>query len=872
MSETVYKIAIAAFLHDIGKFAERSIAKVEVDRKGFFASEYFLNNNRDLYQPFYNGRYTHSHSIYTAAFIDHFESLLPEEFNKSNWGIGDSFVNLAAGHHKPETPMQWIIAIADRVSSGFDRAEFEEKYNKEIDVRDYKKTRLLTIFEGLSPDGQWRGTSLDDYKYRYPLKELSPENIFPVSSDEVKDLESKEASEEYRQLFSKFVENLEGLGHKKNIHLWFEHFDSLCMIFISHIPAATVGNVVPDVSLYDHSRTTSALASALYQYHKENNVMTIESVKDYETKKFLIITADFYGIQDFIFTEGGSTGTASAKLLRGRSFYISLLSELAADMLCRELNLPVTSIILNAAGKFTILAHNTLKSKERAREVEDRINDWLLKNFFGQASMGFSMIEASCNDFVRGRFSELWDKLSSSVDRKKYTKFNLLAEGGCVKDYLDSFDNQLGICPFCNKRSAVRSAKLKDEYACKICHDHIFIGTRLVKERQIAITSTDAVIYGEKLLEPIFGVYQLAFVTGELIEMARQDKIFKFWDIGISETGEISKKLTAKFINGYVPKYEEEDLNDERYLAGRKSQKRKLEMIEQIRVNKEEFVPKTFAHIAVKALNPIGTGKFMGIEALGILKADVDNLGLLFACGMKKELFTLSRLATMSRQLNNYFSIYLPYILKTEEKFKNIYTVFAGGDDLFLIGPWNRIIDFAYLLNDSFREYVCGNKAITLSAGIALHKPNTPVLTISEASEKAIHTAKSKGRNRITIFRETVTWDDFIELKEIKEKLIDWLDSEKINNAMLFRLNEFIEMRRQEEIVKVNDFINLEDMECIKWRARLKYSIVRNIGKHLKAEEKLKAIEDIMEMVRWLEDYGGALRIPLWQVIYNRRK
>jgi len=38
-------------------------------------------------------------------------------------------------------------------------------------------------------------------------------------------------------------------------------------------------------------------------------------------------------------------------------------------------------------------------------------------------------------------------------------------------------------------------------------------------------------------------------------------------------------------------------------------------------------------------------------------KADVDHLGLLLACGLKDERFTVSRLATLSRQLNSYFVV-----------------------------------------------------------------------------------------------------------------------------------------------------------------------------------------------------------------------
>ena len=97
MDDTIYKIAIAGFLHDIGKFAERADMPV---------SKEYLNNNAGLYQPYYKtqNRYTHKHAVYTAAFIEENEKYLPPQFNKANWGLGDSFINLAAMHHKPESP------------------------------------------------------------------------------------------------------------------------------------------------------------------------------------------------------------------------------------------------------------------------------------------------------------------------------------------------------------------------------------------------------------------------------------------------------------------------------------------------------------------------------------------------------------------------------------------------------------------------------------------------------------------------------------------------------------------------------------------------------------------------------------------------
>lgn len=879
MDDTIYKIALAGYLHDIGKFAERAEvaahAKTEL-RPGFFPDVEFLNSNADLYQPHFQGRYTHRHAVYTAAFIDHLEKILPKQFNRGVWGLDDSFVNLAAGHHKPQTPLQWIIAIADRVSSGFERSEFED-YNHEIGVKDYKKTRLFSMFESLSPKDTETSKKPEDYLFRYPLKEISPENIFPVKRADYQLLDSDEIASEYSNLFFRFVSAIENLAHKDNISLWFDHFDSLFMIFASYIPAATVGKLVPDSSLYDHSRMTAALASAFYRYHAATNTMTIERIKDYQEKKLLIITGNLYGIQRFIFTEGGSAGKHTAKILRGRSFAVSLLSELSADLLCKELALTPASVILNAAGKFTLIAHNTPDARNTVHSVEEKINDWLIQKYYGETSFGFSVVEASCDDFTIGKFRLLWDELSKASERKKYRKINLDTYGGARRAYLETFNNDLNkkLCPFCGKRPSspiVEGDKLlsDEKSACTLCRDHIYIGTNIVKSRKMAVTSIDAALYGDKLAEPIFGIYQISLdVSGKLHELSREGTLIKYWDISGSVEGPAAKEVTAKFINGYVPKYTEEDNTDLRLLYGKKREQTKLELIEALGPGKE--TPKTFLHIAKKALNPtVVSDKFRGIEALGVLKADVDNLGFLFACGIKSN--NLSRMATFSRQMNHYFTIYLPHLLRSRAEFNNVYTVFAGGDDMLLVGPWNRIIDLAAVLQQSFSQYVCFNDAVSLSAGICISKPNEPLRSISEKSEIALHRAKKNGRDSVTVFDETVKWSQLSELNEIKATLESWLARNYINNAMLFRMNYFLRLAQQEkELLRAKVPIELDEMECLTWKALFKYTLARNIGKGLKGEEKERAMKEVEHAANWLMTYGGALKIPIWQIIYNQR-
>jgi CRISPR-associated protein Csm1 len=869
MDDTTLKIAIAGFMHDIGKFA---------DKNWFNISEQFLIDNADLYQPHYKENYTHRHAVYTAAFIDHIEKLLPQKLNQANWGLEDSFMNLAAGHHKPKTWMQWIIAMADRISSGWDRDEFDKKYNRAVAWQNYQQTRMLPIFEHLMNVEESDPETSDKYSYCYPLKEISPMKIYPGQKNQVHPKGNQAAVEEYKNLFNEFVYALEHLIHKEeNLELWFEHFDSLMMVFTSAIPAARAGNVIPDVSLYDHSKITAALAVAIYLYVQHTDSMTIDAIRDYDNKKFLLITGDFYGIQNFIFSDSGVTKKNRAKILRGRSFAVSLFSELAADMLCREIGIPTSSLLLNAAGKFTVIAPNIEFVKKGVVKVQTQVNDWLMKTSFGQNSIGLTYLEASAEDFVKGKFVEIWDQLNEKTERKKFQKIDIEKFGGAIEGYLESFFNDIAhpLCPFCGKRPSDPELENSDfagdaKSICKVCRDHIFLGKNLVKKRRLAVTTPDADIKGmDKLLEPIFDKYQVAFVNGSMKEMAKSGQLLKYWDISINPEGVVSKDVTAKFINGYVPVYRDKDFSDDRILEGKKSEKKKEEQVDQMKKD----VLKTFGHIANKALNPKKNGDgYCGIEALGILKADVDQLGLLMSCGLKKERFTISRLATLSRQLNFYFAVYLPHLLLTNSDFIDIYTVFAGGDDLFLIGPWNRIIQLVAILQKTFSDYVCHNEKVHFSAGISIDKPHTPLDKLSNAAETAIEKSKNEGRNRITLLSETVEWDEFMKLKEIRNKLQTWRDNELINNALIYRLNDFISMSELEnQIKKGNKEIYLEDMDCLKWRALFRYTTARNVGKGLKGEEKDKIIRQFSKVAAWLDEYRGKLKIALWDVIYNYR-
>ncbi len=87
------------------------------------------------------------------------------------------------------------------------------------------------------------------------------------------------------------------------------------------------------------------------------------------------------------------------------------------------------------------------------------------------------------------------------------------------------------------------------------------------------------------------------------------------------------------------------------------------------------------------------------------------------------------------------------------------YVAYAGGDDLFLVGPWSEMIRVAADINEQFDRYVCHNPDLTVSAGLLISKPKAPIYMLADRAGELEHRSKGEGRDRITAFGVTVPWD-----------------------------------------------------------------------------------------------------------------
>lgn len=892
LSHQSCRVALAAYLHDLGKFAERAAV---------FEGDPRLDAHLTLYCPYREegGRrwFTHRHAAYSALAFDLIERHLPDLlYGDVDPFVGrmradgaavaldptDSIVNAAAAHHKPATFLQWVIATADRVASGFEREEFE-RYNlaKEgtRDGLDHYTARQLTLFEQISLGQSTAKPS--GLQWRYPLRPLAASTIFPAPARECESRDRSRAKGEYRDLWEAFMAALEQIprSHRTNLALWLDHFDTLWQTYMHAIPAATAFNVKPDVSLYDHSRSAAALAVALWRWHQARGDVGDEAASalreraDFVEPKFLLVQGDFFGIQEFVFATGGETRKQAAKLLRGRSFQVALFTEIAALRLLDELALPPTSQVLNAAGKFLIVAPNTGEVRVKLEQARSDFDAWFLEQSFGMAGIGLAWIPASCGDFLRGPegrpspYAELTRRLRESLDEAKHQRFGLRR----VEAHVFQSEFPHGVCEYNGRLPADRPQQHDSPASCALSRDQVKIGEALLRfDRVLALYESAASDLREtdstRPLElDLFG-YVLAFTadaeaSGAFGPLAASGALRRCWDISAADPndGEGTTALWAGYarrsISGYAPRVASEDVTAEH--AGRYAgiDQSELPGVGQL---------KTFDMLACDDRLPDASQRaWRGVSALGVLKGDIDDLGELFRVGLGNP--TFAKTAALSRQINAFFAVYLPWLLA--RKFPAVYTVFAGGDDFFLIGPWRSMQKLAYHLREEFARYAAGNSEIHFSAAIATQKPGAPIGALAELAASGLEAAKdSPGKNAVSCFGETVAWSQWPTIESAFGQLDTLREHEELSSAFVYALLQFVELRKQEKYGKA---------EAAMWRSRFAYQTRRYVvdkRKDLDDEGRRRLQAQIAKDISAaIDELGSSYRIVIFNHLYQLR-
>lgn len=884
--ESSSRVALAALLHDLGKITER--ARIDYGQEA-------IEKSTHLYCPFHSdkGYHSHKHAAYSALAIDEITPLLPpiigdaqnvypfKAWNDKN--VDDSLINAAAKHHKPDTFLQWIIAKADRLASGFERENFEQ-YNQAKEGtetgKNHYQARLLSLFEQININHQSPAKITPaSLQYRMPLAPLNVQSIFPQKREAVEQDQDSKAQAEYGQLWQGLKQALGQIpaSIKDHLPLWLESFDALLMHYAHAIPSATAFNARPDVSLYDHTKATAAIAVALWRYWHdtqadEKTILTQLNIRDIkldQTPAFLLISGDFYGIQNFIFDEeeSGNSQKKAAKLLRGRSFYVSALAELSALKILTALELPITSQITNAAGKFLILAPNTPQVQQKLTQLQTELDQWFLQNTFAQVGIGIATQPMSADDFALRRFSEVFAKLTQRLEAKKYQRFNLLEQDfPDYSHYLSQVKDQGGVCSIQGRYPADG----KDGLA-KITQDQIKLGELLAKADHniILVYHRQPHFKNKDTLLDIFG-YHLDVCTqkdmlDQIHSQAALKDISRIIDMSpaTDPSAAVYNGLLRRNIKGYIPVLTQQDQTyPEKY--------KNLDESEQISLGQA----KTLQHLACENRQPDPSNHqaWLGQCALHVLKGDVDNLGQIFQRGLQdggQKQLTFAKMASLSRQIDQFFSLYLPYLLKSQ--YPNTYIVFAGGDDFFLIGPWKDQIHLVETLRKEFARYVAHNSQIHFSVGLSLNKAGIPIRQMANFAEERLEQAKknldSKGnlaKNAVHLFGYSLSASEFEQLLANAKDLLKFKNphyQSALSTGFVYDLLSLADMAANKDQNPQNHL----------WRSKLLYRINRLLKDEDPQEKQLK--DTLIPLLgNALNQYKDKFKVSLFYVLYNQRR
>ncbi len=814
MKKAVNMIAAAGLLHDLGKFAERADAASPED-KDWIEQEF-----------------KYSHAGTTACWLQKLwgDDTVLSPIDSDNREI--NLHNLAARHHKPRNPFEMIVTEADCLAAGHERAAGES------DERDgysgKSRVPLHSIMERIAlteePERKAKGLlSKNEFNSRYKLRPLrfgqeekrpwEQEDFFPVHADRYP---PEQVESDYKIMWQSFCEELTG-GSKGNVLI--DPVNDVDMIF--HLmkkytwcmPESTRYQDLPDVSLFDHCKATAALAVCMYRYHKANQNFDDSSIRNRSDDKYMIFCGDMAGIQKFIYN---ISSKGAYRSLKGRSFFVQIASEIIARYFIEKLVLPVTNILYASGGKFYLLLPNIDGIDVELQEIGNEVNAELYRKFGASLYLrsGFEKVNGKSFDGKNtdSNLCLVWDRLTRKVavsDRRRYA--------GLMADRYDDFFAPTGqggktpSCDVCHEEAADSGADEQGRIRCSVCRQLEIFGRRLLKARYIAVSPRGAI-------SPQSGTSGGVFLGRELfIEKAFPSS---------APAGSIVYCLN----NGDFLQSAENFSS-----AGRYS-------VVPLMLGGNHHFEQEFDAIAEQS---------RGIKRLGVLRMDIDNLGLVFAEGLQKYRYhkvfsdedqfqkfnfhSLGRITTLSFQLSFFFGAAVQNIVDSGADSRDrVVIVYAGGDDLFMLGAWDALPECALEIKNGFSRFACQNPALTLSGGMVLTGGKFPVYKSADMAGEAEDRAKSLKvafddmgvceKDAFSFFDEPMNWREFDEVKRLKDKITEASKEDMRPLIQRIRLIAASYRSSREELRRKSRLTGHQLDSLLKaerWRWRMIYALAR---------------------------------------------
>jgi len=814
MTDELLEVTLAALLHDVGKFAQRAVPVAQRPK-------------------------------HTDAGADFVSRYVPEPFRAGLYPIST--------HHDPLEEMDRrtkVVALADRLVTTEQEEEQETTPGRLRSVFDFVQLKPKEDMSAI-PTPEERGQ-----EHYFPLKGLTLEDKKGLFPEEERREISKTA---YDTLWQSFVSEVERLAQLPGRDL-FQYIETLYYLVQKYTwcVSSAYYEAETDISLFDHSRVTAAIAACLWADDVSEDQLDMLLNRDEEARqvhRFLLLGGDVSGVQDFIYT---ITSRGAAKGLRGRSVYLQLLTEAIARWLMRELELPLVNLLYIGGGNFYALL--PLMAKDKLPQLRREVSRRLLAIHGGDLYLAVEDIPVSVQDF--GRWGQRWHEVGQALGRAKQRRFSELGDelhAAVFEPQGEGGEPQF--CQVCQSDEG-DTKEYDDVRLCRMCHSLEDLGKQIADADWLVWAEVEPADAADKRSwtwqEALATFGALPVPTGWVEEAsipaeARHIAAYRIKDTRflIEPEDKLPRAYGFRFLAQAVPRLGRDRKRDDGTVG-----------------HKGEIA--TFTDLAEVS---------DGIKRLGILRMDVDSLGLVFSEGLGEQA-SISRVATLSFLTQLFFEGWLGRICDewplSDEGDGKLYLTYAGGDDLFLVGAWDAMPEVARRIQQDFADFVGGNQNVTISAGISLVTKKFPIYQAAEMAHAALddqakrtrwlRDGKEAAKDAISFLGKPLGWKDFglaQEMKELLEGLLEPADGRgPVSRALLTRLKQIHDLYGRNERVQaerlLKEIVTLEafqrDIQYDKWRWRLAYGLTRFKEGHSERTEELD------EVRKWIME-GGDTRI-----------
>ncbi|MEZ4864410.1 MAG: type III-A CRISPR-associated protein Cas10/Csm1 [Caldilineaceae bacterium] len=513
-----------------------------------------------------------------------------------------------------------------------------------------------------------------------------------------------------------------------------------------------------------------------------------------ELPELALVGLDLPGIQTMVYT---ITARGAGKGVRGRSAFIQLLISAIVERLLDELDLCRANVIISAGGNALLLCRYDAGLAKKLQEIEKSINTILFNGdnyrlpfagFKGDLFLALAHIQLP-HSALRYQAEPIWDEeMGKYVSQWQYYEKRLKEALGTAKQQ-----------PF--RTMTMNAAEFSQLFAPDVAISDRFCAICRRPEEMAGEFEEDNELPDSGPAQPgatcpeCKGFEELAremaqpqvYLNCHRQKPAQRNRAGE--KIGVSAWQEALNAIrrtnsATENADGYWYSIDTHPAANAMTLA--------LSPDDFPNENVDGFYPLTTATPTEKGASQarptirdnstLADDTPSSLKRLGVLKADVDNLASLLVNSLDKR--SAVQTAMLSDSLTLFFGGWLHKLctgmeiapgVQTRDK---VYVLYAGGDDLLIIGSWDVMPYLAQRIAGDFERFTGQNAGVHLSAGLVLAGGKEPLYAAVESANDELDRAKQKGqprpeKNAISFLGKRHSWAAFKGIVEWQEKLVD---------------------------------------------------------------------------------------------------